>query len=82
MAADLRVYDVNTDEYRPVTQLDLDMFQATVQAYGKLRAATASTHAQLMRDIDDIKSRAQPAAEPDGMPHTVGDAPDGRIGYG
>jgi hypothetical protein len=33
------MYDIVLDQFRPVTQKDVDMMQAVVQAYGKLMMA-------------------------------------------
>jgi len=54
----LRIYDVTIDNYRPVTQLDLDMMQEVVRAYGELRATVEQQHAEHRRQIAEIRSKA------------------------
>ena len=62
----LRLYDVNADEYREVTQADVDALTAVQQAYGKLRTAVAQTQEELLIEIARIKQRqAQAANQPD-----------------
>ena len=55
-------YDIKIDERREVTQADIDMMTATVQAYGKLRAFVAQTQAELMAEVERVRVRGSLAA--------------------
>ena len=55
-------YDIKIDERREVTQADIDMMTATVQAYGKLRAFVAQTQAELMAEVERVRVRGNLAA--------------------
>lgn len=35
----IKIYDVHKDQFRPITQQDVDAMQATIQAYGRLVTA-------------------------------------------
>ena len=50
-------YDVHYDVVRPVTQADVDTWQAVMTAYSALRRAVESGHAQLTAEIKTIRSR-------------------------
>ena len=56
-------YDIEIDGTREVTQADVDMLTAVEQAYGKLRAAIAQTHAELMAEVEAVKRRGRPVIE-------------------
>lgn len=56
--ATLRIYDLFHDEYRDATQVDLDMLQATANAYGRLRGRIAEDHEQLQTELKLIRSKA------------------------
>ncbi len=47
-----RMYDVSLDEFRDVTQVDVDRMEAVAQAYGRLRAAFKAAHEEVMRAIN------------------------------
>lgn len=53
-----RFYDIHTDEARPVTQADVDALVEVGNAYGQLRRHVEQTHANLMTQIKDIRSKA------------------------
>jgi hypothetical protein len=62
----LRLYDVHKDEFRDVTQADVDALKAVEQAYGKLRSAVARTHEELLNEVAGIQRRqTQAANQPD-----------------
>lgn len=48
----LRIYDISLDEYRDVTQEDVDRMVAVVQAYGAIRKAVSDAHSQAMFAIN------------------------------
>lgn len=54
----LRMYDVSIDDYRDVTQVDIDKYQAVANAYGRLRIAVDTIHAELQAESVKIASRA------------------------
>ncbi len=56
----LTLYDIEIDATREVTQADIDALTAVQQAYGKLRAFAAQTHAELMAEIARVKQRGKP----------------------
>jgi hypothetical protein len=60
-----RFYDIDKDEFRPITKADVDILMETAQAYGKLRTAMLTVHDQLMAEVKAIRaehSRDAPAA--------------------
>lgn len=67
MADRLQIYDVEMDDFRPVTATDVAIFQATTNAYVRLRVAVDTVHAELMRQVADIRSRAGLAHEGGGV---------------
>lgn len=52
------VYDVELDRVRPVTQADVDVWQAIEQAYNALRQHIDTSHAALVQRVRRIRSRA------------------------
>jgi hypothetical protein len=59
----LKIYDIEIDGTREVTQADIDMLTAVQQAYGKLRHAIAQTHVELMAEVERVKRRGKPLVE-------------------
>ena len=45
----LLIYDVNTDNFRPVTQGDIDQLSAVASAYAKVRAEMNAAHDALVK---------------------------------
>lgn len=56
------IYDISTDERRPVTQADVEVMEAVEIAYGDLRKAMFTTQVMLMHRISTIRSKH-------GLPH-------------
>jgi hypothetical protein len=53
----LKLYDIEIDDTREPTQEDIDRLTAVQQAYGKLRAFMAQTHAELLVEIERARRR-------------------------
>lgn len=47
-----RMYDIQIDAFRDVTQKDIDTFGATLRAYGRLRTEMKKVHDELVADIN------------------------------
>lgn len=58
MADTLRIYDIVLDNWRDATQADIDKLGAVARAYGQLRAAVETVHAELQADVRRIQSQA------------------------
>lgn len=60
----LTIFDIRIDGTREVTQGDIDRLVIAEQAYGRLRAALAETHAWVRSQIAEIDAReAMPTQE-------------------
>ena len=59
----LRIYDIEIDDWRPATQLDLDMLGEVARAYGELRRQVEVTHANLQTRLRTMRSKAGAAHE-------------------
>lgn len=55
----LSIYDIGIDATREATQADIDMLMAVSNAYGRLRAAVADTHAELVHTIAGLRSKGK-----------------------
>lgn len=55
----LQIYDMVTDDYRPVTQADIDELTAFRRAYARIRTAMTEAHAEL---VDAVKTAKQSVA--------------------
>ncbi len=53
----LKLYDIEIDDTREPTQEDIDRLTAVQQAYGKLRALVAQTHAEMLVEIERFRRR-------------------------
>lgn len=49
-----KIYDVNIDEWRSVTQVDVDRLLSVQRAYGELRTFYEKLHAGLMEDVRKV----------------------------
>lgn len=56
--AGLRIYDVNTDDYRDATQVDLDQLMAVAASRGKIVAFIEQEQARLSVELKLIRSKA------------------------
>lgn len=56
--ATLRIYDIQTDDYRDATQVDIDQMAEVVQAYGALRQRLDEDYAALQERLRVIRSKA------------------------
>ena len=56
------VYEIGTDKHRPITQADVQVFEAVMVAYGEIRRQVDTIHAQLQQKIGLIRSKH-------GLPH-------------
>lgn len=56
------IYDIASDERRPVTQADVDALVEVERAYGELRTHVAATHERLVEKVRTVRSRH-------GLPH-------------
>jgi hypothetical protein len=56
--ATLRFYDIQIDDYRDATQVDLDQLQEVNNAYGALRRRIAEDHLALQERLRMIRSKA------------------------
>ena len=54
--ANLTIYDMATDDFRPVTQADIDELVAFRAAYGQLRTRIAEVHGQLVGVVTKAQS--------------------------
>lgn len=52
-----RIYDIVNDDYREVTQLDVDQLVEISRAYGKLRHLLAADRTELLARLEQVKSR-------------------------
>jgi hypothetical protein len=64
--AGFQIYDIHTDEYRPITQADVDELLAFRKAYSAMRTAFNDVHNDLLDTIKEAKQRIAPSDD-DGM---------------
>lgn len=73
----LKIYDIQIDNFREPTQLDIDCYAATAMAYGKLRDAVARIQVELLADLDSAKQRHKPVIDLDSEKQGADDAAPG-----
>ena len=49
--SDLRIYDVEIDDYRPATQWDISEYQAVARAWGRVYTASKQPDDQVLRSV-------------------------------
>jgi len=58
----LRIYDIQTDEWREPTQLDIDQMAEVAASYGRLRQAVTEEHAALQERLRKLRMGAREIA--------------------
>lgn len=63
MTSVVRIYDIDRDEFRPVTQADVDGLLETANAYAKLIATMRTVHSEYQSKLKSVRTRAENAAK-------------------